>query len=77
MVELSYVVKFPEKSMAPPTYCRDGKLMAWRLVLLAIWLAPPMVFKRGMEMLVNLTLFTKARLPTLLDIDPTAVRLGA
>jgi hypothetical protein len=24
-----------------------------------------------------LTLFTKAKLPTLLDVDPTAVRLGA
>lgn len=37
----TYVLKFPEKSMAPPTNDRAGKEMASRAELLAIWLAPP------------------------------------
>lgn len=40
-VAKTYVVKFPAKSIAPPTNDNAGKLMASRAELLAIWSAPP------------------------------------
>jgi len=73
----AYVVKFPEKSMAPPTLVRAGKLMAVRSVLLAIWLAPPTVFNRGMEMFVRRLLATNAKLPSPVAKSPTVVKFGA
>jgi len=57
------VVKFPEKSMAPPTVDRALKLMPDKAVLLAIWSAPPTEERAGMEMFVNAALATNARLP--------------
>jgi hypothetical protein len=45
--------------------------------LLAIWSAPPTVFKRGMEMLESLALATKAKDPCPLAVEPTEVKLGA
>lgn len=59
----TYVVKFPEKSMAPPTDVRAGKLMAFRSVLLAIWSAPPRLLRTEKEMLASLLLATKGKLP--------------
>jgi len=71
------VEKFPEKSIAPPTTDKDGKLMESRSVLLAIWSAPPTDFKRGMEMLASLPLATKANEPWPVAVLPTEVKLGA
>jgi len=71
------VVKFPEKSMAPPTVVKAGKLMEPRAVLLAIWSAPPTVLRRGIEMLANLALATKAKEPWPVAVEPTEVKLGA
>ena len=59
----TYVEKFPEKSMAPPTFAREGRLMPVRAELLAIWAAPATFFKRGREMLASLELATKAMPP--------------
>ncbi len=57
------MVKFPEKSIAPPTVDRAGKLIPSKPVLLAIWTAPPTEERDGMEMLVKAALATNARLP--------------
>jgi len=73
----SGVEKFPEKSMAPPTVVKAGKLMPVRAVLLAIWSAPPTVLRRGMEMLASLPLATKAKDPAPVAVLPTEVKLGA
>jgi len=73
----SGVVKFPEKSMAPATEVNAGKAMACRAVLLAIWSAPPTLFKAGKEMLASLALATIAKLPTPVAKLPTEVKFGA
>jgi len=57
------VVKFPEKSMAPPTVDRALKLMPFKAVLLATWFAPPTEERTGKEMFFKLMLATNARLP--------------
>jgi len=63
--------------MAPPTYCKSGKLMAWRAVLLAIWFAPPTETRIGIEMLARAVLSTNAKLPEPVAFEPTEVKLGA
>lgn len=73
----THVVKFPEKSMAPPTDVKDAKLMASRAVLLAIWSAPPTLLKAGNVMLASLPLATMAKLPTPVAKLPTEVKFGA
>lgn len=65
------MVKFPEKSMAPPTVLRAGKEIASRAELLAIKSPPPMVFNSGMEMLAKSGLATNAK-----DPEVTEVKLG-
>lgn len=73
------MVKFPEKSMAPPTVERAGNSKEDKAELLATWLAPATVERRGKEMLARSALATKAIPPPAppSDLDPTVVRLGA
>ena len=59
----TYVEKFPEKSMAPPTVERDGRSIPVRAELLAIWTAPATLLRRGREMLASLELATNATPP--------------
>lgn len=73
----SGVVKFPEKSIAPPILANTGKLIAWRSVLLAIWAAPPTLLSRGMERLARLPLASIAKPPRPVAKLPTEVKLGA
>lgn len=73
----TYVEKFPEKSMAPPTVANLGKLIAWRAVLFAIWSAPPTLLSRGMEILARLPLASMAKEPWPVAVLPTVVKLGA
>lgn len=67
----SGVVKFPEKSIAPPTVARTGNEIASRAELLAINAPPPTLLSRGMEMLAKSELATKANVP------PVEVKFGA
>jgi len=69
--------KFPVKSMAPPTVVSVSKAIPSKAVLLAIWKAPPTVFRPGMVMLVRLGFATKAKLPVLPPVFPTLVKFGA
>lgn len=71
------MVKFPAKSMAPPTVVRAGKLMVCRAVLLAIWLAPAMDLSRGKVTFLTPALPLKVKLPNWAPRSPTVVRLGA
>jgi len=71
------VVKLPLKSMAPPTSTKAGNEMAFKIVLLAIWSAPPMLFSAFILMLVKAVLATNAKLPDPVAKLPTEVRLGA
>ena len=63
--------KFPEKSMAPPTFSSTGKLISVRAELFAIKLAPPMLVNKGRVTFSKLGLATKAR------EEPTEVKFGA
>ncbi len=71
------MVKFPEKSIAPPTVDSSGKLIAESSVLLAIWSAPPTLVRRGREILASLSLETNANEPDPVALLPTDVKLGA
>jgi len=73
----TYVEKFPERSMAPPTCLRDFIVTSWRAELLATWKAPPTVVTAGKEMLLSLLFPTNAKLPWLVAKFPTLVKLGA
>ena len=73
----TYVVKFPEKSIAPPTYVRAGKEMVVRAVLLAISLAPAMDVRAGKVRFWTPVLPTKVKLPMPCLASPMLVRLGA
>ena len=75
--ENTYVVKFPEKSMAPPTKVRAGKAMVTRSVLLAISLAPAMEVRAGKVRFLTPGLPTKVKLPRPILLSPMLVRLGA
>lgn len=75
--ENTYVVKFPAKSMAPPTKVRAGKAMVVRSVLLAISLAPAMEVRAGKVRFLTPGLPTKVKLPSPILLFPMLVRLGA
>ncbi len=45
--------------------------------MLAIWQAPPVDCRRGIEMLAREGLATKAKLPTRVPVLPTVVKFGA
>lgn len=77
IIRPTYVVKLPEKSIAPPTNAKSGKEMPPRAELLAIWHAPPVDFNRGIEMLASLELATNAKLPSREPVLPTLVKFGA
>lgn len=70
-------MKFPEKSMAPPTVFKAGNEISSSMVLLAIWLAPPTLVRDGKEMLESFPFSTNAKEPEPVAKLPTEVKLGA